>query len=210
MKKSGEWKSSKLLQHDRSYLERGFSSLAGVDEAGRGPLAGPVVAGAVIVRDFSFSVRVDDSKALSALARAAAYEEILEKCIVGVGVVDHDVIDEVNIHQAALRAMETAVMKLRQAPDCVLIDGPKTPRLPFRQFPIVKGDSLSFSIACASIVAKVTRDRIMDYYDAFYPRYGFKSHKGYGTEAHLAALGKYGPCEIHRQSFEPVRAWKHS
>ncbi|MGH7197837.1 MAG: ribonuclease HII, partial [Candidatus Omnitrophota bacterium] len=107
-----------------------------------------------------------------------------------------------------LRAMEEAVMKLRQAPDCVLIDGPKAPRLPFRQFPIVDGDSLSFSIACASIVAKVTRDRIMDYYDAFYPRYGFRDHKGYGTQAHLAALRRHGPCEIHRKSFEPVKAWK--
>jgi ribonuclease HII len=169
-----------------------------------------VVAGAVIVRDFSFSMRVDDSKTLTPLMRAAAYEEILEKCVVGIGVVDRDVIDEVNIHEAALRAMGEAVMKLREAPDCVLVDGAKTPKLPFRQFAIVDGDSLSFSIACASIVAKVTRDRIMDYYDAFYPRYGFKSHKGYGTQEHVEALRRYGPCDIHRQSFEPVRAWKHS
>jgi ribonuclease HII len=168
-------------------------------------LAGPVVAGAVIVRDFSFSMRVDDSKTLSAVARAAAYEEILEKCVVGIGIIDRDVIDEVNIHEASLRAMEAAVMKLREAPDCVLVDGAKTPKLPFTQFAIVDGDSLSFSIACASIIAKVTRDRIMDYYDAFYPRYGFKSHKGYGTEEHMDALRKHGPCEIHRRSFEPVK-----
>ena len=210
MKKSGERKSSRLLQHDRSFIERGFSSLAGVDEAGRGPLAGPVVAGAVIVRDFSFSLRIDDSKVLSAAARAAAFEEILAKCVVGIAVVDPDVIDEVNIHEASLRAMGEAVMKLRETPDCVLVDGAKTPRLPFMQFPIVDGDALSFSIACASIVAKVTWDRIMDYYDALYPRYGFKSHKGYGTEEHLEALRKHGPCEIHRKSFEPVKAWKPS
>ena len=143
--------------------------------------------------------------------RAEAFEEILEKCVVGIGIVDHRVIDEINIFQATLKAMEEAVMKLAEQPDCILVDGPKTPNLPFKQVPIVDGDALSFSIACASVVAKVTRDRMMEYYDAEYPEYGFKRHKGYGTSEHLEALKKYGPCDIHRKSFEPVRSlWKHS
>ena len=208
MNKSESAKRSILLQHDKSFLDKGYSSLAGVDEAGRGPLAGPVVASAVIVRDFSFSSRIDDSKKMTAEARATAYEEVLEKGLVGIGVVEAQTIDELNILQATLRAMEEAVMKLKEAPGCILIDGNKTPKLPFKQFAIVNGDALSFSIACASIVAKVTRDRMMDYYDELYPEYGFSSHKGYGTEAHLGALKKYGPCRIHRRSFEPVKSLK--
>ncbi len=205
MKKSAGTKRWMLLQHDRSFLDQGFSSLAGVDEAGRGPLAGPVVASAVIVRDFSFLAEIDDSKKMSARARAAAYEEILQKAIVGIGIAEAEAIDRINIYQASLRVMEEAVMKLRETPDCVLVDGPKTPNLPFKQVGIVDGDAVSFSIACASVVAKVTRDRIMEYYDDLYPEYGFKDHKGYGTKAHLEALKKYGPCRIHRKSFEPVR-----
>ena len=205
MKKSTSDKKSGLCRHDKSFLERGFQSLAGVDEAGRGPLAGPVVASAVIVRDFSFSGPIDDSKKMSAKAREAAYGEILQKCVVGIGVVEVHVIDKINIHQASLKAMEEAVMKLRQMPECLLIDGPKTPKLPFPQFPIIDGDAKSFSIACASVIAKVTRDRIMEYYDEIYPAYGFSKHKGYGTAVHLAALRKHGPCRIHRKSFEPVR-----
>ena len=179
-----------------------------MDEAGRGPLAGPVVASAVIVRDFSFSSAVDDSKKMSAKARNIAYDEILTKCVVGIAIVDHDAIDRINIFQATLKAMEEAVMKLKQVPDGVLIDGPKGPRLPFKQFPIVDGDAKSFSIACASVVAKVTRDRMMEHYDTLYPQYGFAKHKGYGTAEHIEALKKYGPCEIHRKAFEPVRSWK--
>ncbi|MBI3316369.1 MAG: ribonuclease HII [Candidatus Omnitrophica bacterium] len=207
MKKSAKQeKRSLLLQHDRHFLDRGFRSLAGVDEAGRGPLAGPVVASAVIVRDFSFSSRVDDSKKMTPVSRDAAYREILEKCVVGIGVVDPGVIDAINIFQATLRAMEEAVMKLKVVPDGVLVDGLKTPRLPLKQFAIVDGDARSFSIACASVVAKVTRDRLMEYYDELYPRYGFAKHKGYGTPEHLEALRKHGPCEIHRKSFEPVKS----
>ncbi len=206
MKKSESGKRLQLLlQHDRDFLNQGFKSLAGVDEAGRGPLAGPVVASAVIVRDFSFSAAVDDSKKMTPRAREAAYEEILEKCSVGIAVIEHDVIDRINILQAALKAMEEAVMKLGEIPDGVLIDGNKVARLPFRQFPIVDGDAKSFSIACASIVAKVTRDRMMDYYDEIYPSYGFKKHKGYGTEEHIVCLRRLGPSPIHRRSFEPVR-----
>lgn len=177
-----------------------------MDEAGRGPLAGPVVASAVIVREFSFSARVDDSKAMTEREREAAYEEIMAKSLVGIGVIEPRAIDAMNIFQATLRAMEAAVMKLPQAPDAILIDGPKTPNLPFRQFAVVDGDAKSFSIACASIVAKVTRDRMMDYYDAEYPAYGFKKHKGYGTPQHLAAIREKGPCQIHRMTFEPLRS----
>ena len=197
-----------LREHDEHFLKRGFSSLAGVDEAGRGPLAGPVVASAVIVRDFSFSAPVDDSKKMMPKSRELAFEEILEKCVVGIGIVESRGIDQMNILQASLRAMEEAVSKLAVSPDCLLIDGPKTPNLPFRQFPIIDGDAKSLSIACASVVAKVTRDRMMDYYDEVYPQYGFKKHKGYGTKDHVAAIEKHCPCEIHRRSFEPVRSWK--
>ena len=206
MRKSESTRQSNLLQHDRSFLERGFGSLAGVDEAGRGPLAGPVVASAVVVRDFSFVSPIDDSKKMSAKSRARAYEEILKKCFIGIGIVDPPLIDELNIYQATFRAMEEAVRRLRQTPDCILIDGPKAPQLPFKQFPIVDGDAKSFSIACASVVAKVTRDRIMEYYDDLYPEYGFRRHKGYGTKAHLEALKRHGPCKIHRKSFGPVRS----
>jgi len=198
--------SQRLLRHDETFLNRGFQSLAGVDEAGRGPLAGPVVASAVIVRDFLFSCSIDDSKKMSAASREAAFEEILGKCFIGIGIVEPETIDKVNIYQATMRAMEEAVMKLKKTPDCILIDGPKTPRLPFKQFPIIDGDAKSLSIACASVVAKVTRDRMMNYYDALYPEYGFKKHKGYGTKDHMEALKKYGPCKIHRRSFEPIRS----
>ena len=162
MRKSVSEKRSLLRQHDQAFLDQGFESLAGVDEAGRGPLAGPVVASAVIVRDFSFSSRVDDSKKMSPAARNAAYDEILAKCLIGIGVVEPEAIDTLNIFQATMQAMREAVGKLKQKPDCILIDGPHLPELPFKQFPIVGGDALSFSIACASIVAKVTRDRMMD------------------------------------------------
>ena len=177
-----------------------------MDEAGRGPLAGPVVASAVIVRDFSFSHAVDDSKKMSGPAREQVFDEIMAKCRVGIGVIEPDEIDEINILQASLKAMQEAVRKLGEAPDGLLIDGNKSPKLPFRQFTIVDGDAKSFSIACASVVAKVTRDRMMDYYDEVYPQYGFKDHKGYGTAKHVEALKKYGPCKIHRKTFEPVKS----
>ena len=208
MKKSVSEKRSLLRQHDQSFLDQGFRSLAGVDEAGRGPLAGPVVASAVIVRDFSFSSRIDDSKKMSALARAAAFDEILEKSLIGIGVVEPEGIDRLNIFQATMKAMQDAVGKLKVTPDCLLIDGPHAPDLPHRRFAIVNGDGLSFSIACASIVAKVTRDRMMEYYDGLFPIYGFKKHKGYGTKDHLEALKVHGPCRLHRKSFEPIRSWK--
>ena len=211
MRKESAKKLQLLLQHDRQFLTQGFASLAGVDEAGRGPLAGPVVASAVVVRDFSFSCRIDDSKKMTAAAREKAYREILEKGRVGVAVVGHETIDRINIYRATLLAMREAVLKLPEMPDGVLVDGPKTPELETKLFAIVNGDALSLSIACASIVAKVTRDRLMGEYDTLYPAYGFKKHKGYGTREHLEALREHGPCEIHRKSFGPVkRLWKLS
>ena len=147
---------------------------------------------------------------MTSQARELAFEEILTKCRVGVGIVEHDEIDEINILQASLKAMQEAVMNLKETPGCLLIDGNRSPRLPFRQFEIVDGDSHSFAIACASIVAKVMRDRMMDYYDELFPRYGFKKHKGYGTSEHVAALKKHGPCKIHRKSFEPVKSLSDS
>ena len=195
----------RLLQHDKSFLDQGYASLAGVDEAGRGPLAGPVVASAVIVRDFSFESEVDDSKKMTASAREDAYREILAKCDVGFAVVDHEVIDRINILEASLLAMGKAIRGLSKKPDCVLVDGPRAPQAGTKLFTIVDGDALSFSVACASVVAKVTRDRIMADFDKVYPEYGFGKHKGYGTVEHLKALGKHGPCPIHRRSFGPVR-----
>ena len=205
MKKAGEKKRSKLLLFDQDFLSRGFISLAGVDEAGRGPWAGPVVASAVIVRDFSFERDIDDSKKMTPKARELAYEEIMVKCLVGIGVVDSEAIDRVNILEATLLAMDQALQKLGTRPDCVLVDGNKAPKAPYRFMPVVDGDAQSFSIACASVVAKVTRDRMMEYFDEVYPRYGFKKHKGYGTAEHQELLVKHGPCRIHRKSFEPIR-----
>ncbi len=209
MKKNAESKrllQQQLLLHDQNFLNQGFTSLAGVDEAGRGPLAGPVVASAVIVRDFSFSCEINDSKKMTEKAREAAYEEILAKCVVGIGIIEHHMIDRIDILQATLRAMEEAVMKLGEIPGMILVDGNKTPNLPFPQTPIVDGDAKSFSIACASVVAKVTRDRMMAYYAEEFPAYGFEKHKGYGTAEHVRAIRENGPCRIHRKSFEPIKS----
>ncbi len=200
-----------LLKYDENYRDKGFISLAGVDEAGRGPLAGPVVASAVIVRDFSFTSRVDDSKKMTARQREAAFGEIREKCWVGTGIVGPRLIDSLNILEATMLAMEKAVAALSKRPDCVLIDGNRLPQLGIRKFAVVNGDALSFSIACASVVAKVTRDELMREADKKYPLYGFAKHKGYGTKLHIERLREHGPCDIHRTSFEPVRlSWKRS
>jgi ribonuclease HII len=190
------------LNFEQEYWNHGIEHIAGVDEAGRGPLAGPVVAAAVI---FTPGVRiegVDDSKKLSAQLRNELFDRIHEKALaVGVSIVSHTIVDEVNILQATFQAMEEAVMKLSFTPQHLLIDGPRyrEKRVPFT--PIIDGDAKCFSIAAASIIAKVTRDRIMIEMDQQYPEYGFAKHKGYGTKEHLAAIRKYGPCEIHRRSF---------
>ena len=194
-----------LLLHEKNLNRSGYSSIAGVDEAGRGPLAGPVVAGAVIIKDVRFKERIDDSKKLTAKSREKAYREILEKSIVGVGIVSEKTIDKVNIYQATKKAMQMAISRLKIPPDYCLVDGNMkiVTKCPLRC--IVGGDSKSLSIAAASIVAKVTRDRIMVKYDKLYPQYGFAKHKGYGTKEHMAAINEHGASPIHRNSFRPIR-----
>ena len=193
------------MKMDEEIKARGFRRVVGVDEAGRGPLAGPVVACAVMIKTSFFISRIDDSKVLSSTLREAACSEILEKAEVGVGIVDWDVIDRVNILRATQRAMKEALARLSPLPDFALIDGNMRFNLPCEYCSVIRGEKKSLAIACASIVAKVTRDGIMDYYDTCYPEYGFARHKGYPTREHKEALRKYGPSPIHRKTFKPVR-----
>jgi ribonuclease HII len=205
-----------LVEFDIQARSRnGSRFLFGVDEAGRGPLAGPVVAAAVCLRDTDFTVRVGDSKKLSARQRDKAFDEILTRAWVGVGVVDALVIDEINILNATHRAMTCAVKELvskmpfgnTKQDDfasvvTVLIDGNSYKGdIPYKIETVVAGDDKSLSIACASIMAKVTRDRIIEKYDRLYPQYGFKEHKGYPTAQHAAAIRTHGFCPIHRRTF---------
>jgi ribonuclease HII len=183
----------------------GSKPIAGVDEAGRGPWAGPVVAAAVILDPDKIPANIDDSKVLDEEARAFLYRRIMKVAIVGVGVADVDRIDRENILGATLWAMAEAVGKLSDAPKLVLIDGNKAPRLPMQSRTIVKGDAKCLSIAAASIIAKVTRDRIMMQLARDYPGYGFERHKGYGTEEHQAAIERLGVSALHRRSFRPVQ-----
>lgn len=196
------------LRHERLLRKQGVEIIAGIDEAGRGPLAGPVVAAAVILPENFRHAVLTDSKKLSVAARDEIYAELTAPGGViawAVSIVDNEEIDRINILRATHQAMRRAVTALAVAPQHALIDG-----LPVRPFPIpatalVKGDGLSFSIAAASVIAKVTRDRIMLEMDALYPGYNFSQHKGYCTEEHLAMLHAHGPCPIHRRSFMPVR-----
>lgn len=185
--------------------EREYSACAhicGIDEVGRGPLAGPVVAGAVILPKDCDILYINDSKKLSEKKREELYEVILEKAVaVGLGYSTPKRIDEINILQATYEAMREAVGQLSIVPDLLLNDAVTIPEVAIRQVPIIKGDAKSISIGAASIVAKVTRDRLMVQYDEVYPAYGFASNKGYGAQAHVDALKKYGPCPIHRKSF---------
>ncbi|SET75552.1 ribonuclease HII [Lacrimispora sphenoides] len=176
--------------------------VCGIDEAGRGPLAGPVVAGAVILPRACEILFLNDSKKLSEKRREALFEEIQEKASAfAVGVVGADRIDEINILQATYEAMRLAIAKLGAEPEVLLNDAVTIPGVTASQVPIVKGDSKSVSIAAASIMAKVTRDHMMEEYDKLFPEYGFAKHKGYGTAAHIHALKEFGPCPIHRRSF---------
>ena len=195
----------RLLKFERRLNSSGHRLIAGVDEAGRGPLAGPVVAGAVILKRSDFTCDVNDSKQLSPKKREKAYREILKKAIVGIGIVSEKTIDEVNIYQATLRAMQMAIANLNIPPDYVIVDGRMklVTKCPVKC--IVKGDCKSLSIAAASIVAKVTRDSLMLEYDKQYPQYGFARHKGYGTRLHMQTLKKFGPSPIHRYSYRPVK-----
>ncbi len=182
------------------------NTVAGVDEAGRGPLAGPVVAAAVVLPEGSVIDGLNDSKKITEKARERLYPTICELAIsYAVGVVTAQEIDEMNILQATLTAMQRAVLALECDITRVLVDGNQPPRLPFHTETVIKGDQKVGCIAAASIVAKVTRDRMMMELDQRYPQYGFSGHKGYGTKKHLLALAEHGPCPVHRQSFAPVR-----
>ena len=195
-----------MMAYERKYAE--FALIAGIDEAGRGPLAGPVVAAAVILPKDRPILYVNDSKQLSEKKREELYPVIRKEAVaVGVGMASPQRIDEINILKATYEAMRQAVAVLRDAdgnaftPDLLLNDAVRIPDVPIRQVPIIKGDAKSCSIAAASIIAKVTRDRIMREYDAVYPGYGFAKHKGYGSGEHIEALRRLGPCPIHRRSF---------
>ncbi|WP_271004219.1 ribonuclease HII [Listeria seeligeri] len=201
-------KLTKMKHYENDLYQQGYKFIAGVDEVGRGPLAGPVVAAAVILpEDFSV-VGINDSKQLSELKRETLFELIQQQAIaVGVGIIEHDVIDEVNIYEATKLAMRKALDELNPSPDFFLIDA-----MPLKyteaELSLIKGDTKSISIAAASIIAKVTRDRLMKDYDVAYPGYDFVNNMGYGTKNHLNGLDTIGVCPIHRLSFAPVKEAK--
>lgn len=193
-------RTEKMKEYEKKYSE--YSFICGIDEVGRGPLAGPVVAGAVILPKDCDILYLNDSKQLTEKKREELYDIIMEKAVAaGLGYVAPERIDQINILQATYEAMREAISKLDPSPDLLLNDAVTIPRVAIRQVPIIKGDAKSISIAAASIIAKVTRDRLMAQYDTVYPEYGFASNKGYGAQAHLEALKKYGPTPIHRRSF---------
>lgn len=191
----------KMKEFEHRYEENGY--VCGIDEVGRGPLAGPVCAGAVILPKDTEILYLNDSKKLSEKKREELYDKIMDTAIaVGIGCNSPERIDEINILQATYEAMTMAVNNLPVKPDALLIDAVHIPQLEeYKQVSIIKGDAKSISIAAASIIAKVTRDRLMQEYAKQYPEYGFDSNKGYGSAEHIAALKKYGPCPIHRRSF---------
>lgn len=198
-----------LYAHERYWAARGYAAIAGTDEAGRGPLAGPVVAAAVILPLDVPIPLLNDSKQVSPKRRLSLYEEIQRKAIACFwSRVDPVDIDRLNIYQASRIAMMQALSGLTHPFDMVLSDAMPLPDLTVPCVPIIHGDALSANIAAASIIAKVVRDHIMEEMDTQYPEYGFRKHKGYGTEEHLKAIEIYGPCAIHRQSFAPVRSWR--
>ncbi|MDD5291791.1 MAG: ribonuclease HII [Candidatus Omnitrophica bacterium] len=205
-----------MLYHEKKAKNRGFSFVIGVDEVGRGPLAGPVVAVAVKLNRVKFNNYINDSKKLTRLQRERAFLEIIDNALVGIGIVNELLIDELNILNATKLAMDKAVnslfrasrKKIKQNKAIVLVDGNFSLDLPFKTKNIVRGDSKSLSIASASIVAKVIRDSIMSDYDSLYPQYSFKDNKGYGTKAHFKAIARYGACKIHRMSFYPLNTIK--
>jgi ribonuclease HII len=189
-----------LKQYEKEYEHLGF--LCGIDEVGRGPFAGPVVACAVILPKDCNILYINDSKKLSEKRREELYDIIIKEAVAyGIGIKDNRRIDEINILQATYEAMREAINNLSVKPDVLLNDAVTIPGVDIKQVPIIKGDAKSISIGAASIVAKVTRDRMMAEFDEKYPGYEFAKNKGYGTPAHIEGLKKYGPCEIHRRSF---------
>ena len=199
LKKERE-RTEQMKIYEHKYEDLGW--ICGSDEVGRGPLAGPVVAGAVILPRDSKILHLNDSKQLTAKKRDELYDVIMREAVaVGIGYASPARIDEINILQATYEAMREAISKLSVKPDVLLNDAVKIPQVDIRQVPIIKGDAKSVSIAAASIIAKVTRDRLMEEYDKVLPGYGFASNKGYGSAEHIAALKEIGPSPIHRQSF---------
>lgn len=203
MKEKEEQRLNELKEIDKSYFKEGYNYICGIDEAGRGPLAGPVVVAAVIMPKDSMIEGVNDSKKVSEKKREKLYELIIEEAIsYSVGIVDQNEIDRINILNATKAGLTEAVRTLKVKPDLILVDALTnidTCGVPYKS--IIKGDAKSYSIAAASIIAKVTRDRIMREWDKVYPQYGFVAHKGYGTVAHIKALKEYGACPLHRKTF---------
>ncbi len=195
----------KMLRYERNLWNEGKKYVAGLDEAGRGPLAGPVVAAAVVFYENPQISMINDSKKLTEEVREYLFDLILNETLCGIGAAEVGEIDRINIYQASFLAMDRALENLNTQPEHLLVDGRAFPRndIPFTT--IVKGDSLSYSVAAASILAKVTRDRIMREYDQEFPQYGFANHKGYATREHLDAIEEFGYCPIHRRSFHPKR-----
>jgi ribonuclease HII len=198
----------KMLCFEKELWNKGIKFVAGIDEAGRGPLAGPVVAAAVVFSQDIFIARIDDSKKISPKLREELYEVIHEKAVdLATGIVTEKEIDRINILKASFRAMHIAVGSLSISPEHLLIDGCLAlPEKLYPQTPVIKGDQKCLSIAAASIVAKVTRDRMMVEYDKHFPQYGFARNKGYGTKQHVEAIRKHGYCKIHRKSFH-LKGW---
>ena len=195
-----------MLDFEQEYWNLGYNEIAGVDEVGRGPLAGPVVAAAVILPQSIDIVGINDSKKLSEKKRESLFTVIKDNAIdIGVGIIHEKEIDEINILQATYKAMRAALTSLTTVPDIVFVDGNEADIGEYIQKNIIKGDQKSISIAAASIIAKVTRDRMMIEYDAVYPQYGFKQHKGYGTKLHMEAIKRYYATPIHRKSFSPIQ-----
>lgn len=194
-----------LNHYERAVRLKGFQSIAGIDEAGRGPLAGPVVAAACMIPSDMTIPFINDSKKVSPKVRRQIFERLISDpaIIYGIGIVECDEIDRINIYQATIQAMLKAVSCLSSPPDYLLVDGMALPHPTLPCLKIIKGDTLSQSIAAASIIAKETRDDLMLSYHEKWPQYGFKQHKGYGTARHLEAIQTYGICEIHRRSFAP-------
>ena len=191
-----------MCNYENGAFKKGYKYIGGIDEAGRGPLAGPVVAAVVIFPENIFIENLKDSKKLSSKQRDVLYEKIKREALAfEIGLSDEKCIDKINILNATKKAMEQAVNSLKIKPDILLIDAVKLDNLSIPQISIVNGDNLSISVAAASIIAKVTRDRLIEQYDNIYPQYGFAKHKGYGTKEHIEAIKKYGICPIHRLSF---------
>ena len=203
MKEKEELRLNELKKIDRYFFDKGIKLVAGIDEAGRGPLAGPVVVASVILDEKSMIEGINDSKKVSEHKREKIFDIITSEAIsYGVGIVYQEEIDEINILQATKKALTMAITQMEIKPNIILVDALTnidTLSIPYQS--IIKGDAKSYSIAAASIIAKVTRDRIMREYDKVYPQYGFAGHKGYGTAKHIAAIKEFGPCPLHRRSF---------